>query len=246
MHSRWGLLSGLVLGLLVFHSSGLIAQETGGHPGYGTTRPSFDGIGKTYQGREISKVMGHLGAAWLERDSRVSEERPDLLIQSLKLRQGDKVADIGAGTGYFTRRLAAPIGSEGRVYAVDIQQEMLDLLKINLEEAGITNVIPVLGEVDHPKLPAGTLDLILMVDVYHEFSHPFEMTRHMVDALKPGGRLVFVEYRKEDPSVPIKPLHKMSEAQVKLEAQVFPLRFVENISVLPRQHILIFQKESQP
>lgn len=223
------------------------AEKTAGpsrHPGY--TRmdvPSRDGIGKVYMGREISHVMGHQGATWLERKGREAEEKPATLIKALGLKPGDKVADIGCGSGYFTRRLAREIGPEGTVYAVDIQPEMLTILDAKMAEAGVANYKPVLGTISDPKLPANTIDLVLFVDVYHEFSHPYEMMDNISKSLKKGGRVVWVEYRKEDPKVPIKPLHKMSEAQVKKEASVHPLEYVETIGVLPRQHIVIFKKK---
>ena len=203
---------------------------------------SRDGIGKFYMGREIAHVMGHLGAGWLERSSREIEERPQTLIRALKLKAGDKVADIGVGTGYFARRISRIIGPKGTVYGVDIQQEMLDLLGRNLKNAGIKNVEGVLGTISNPNLPANTIDLVLMVDVYHEFSHPYEMMQNICNALKTGGRVAFVEYRMEDPKVPIKLLHKMSQLQVLKEASPHPLEWVETISVLPRQHIIIFKK----
>ena len=203
---------------------------------------SRDGIGKFYMGREIAHVMGHLGAGWLERSSREIEERPQTLIRALKLKAGDKVADIGVGTGYFARRISRIIGPKGTVYGVDIQQEMLDLLGRNLKNSGIKNVKGVLGTISNPNLPTNTIDLVLMVDVYHEFSHPYEMMQNICNALKTGGRVAFVEYRMEDPKVPIKLLHKMSQLQVLKEASPHPLEWVETISVLPRQHIIIFKK----
>lgn len=201
-----------------------------------------DGIGKFYLGREIAHTMSHLGADWLERPERQEEERPDLLIDALKLQPGDVVADIGAGSGYLTRRLARAVGSHGTVYATDIQPEMLDRLRATLRAEGIANVKTVLGSETDPRLPAKALDLAILVDVYHEFSHPFEMLTGLCRALKPGGRLVFVEYRAEDPTVPIKPLHKMTEAQVRREAAVHPLDWVETLAVLPRQHLIVFRK----
>ncbi len=201
-----------------------------------------DGIGKFYLGREIAQVMGHQGADWLERPERAREEEPDQVVAALRLKPGDVVADIGAGTGYFTRRLARVVGETGRVYAVDIQPEMLELLKRDLTARGLHNVVPVLGETADPKLPAAAVDLILMVDVYHEFDHPYEMLQKLTSALKPGGRIAFVEYRAEDPQVPIKPLHKMSEAQVRKEAAQQALVWVETVGTLPRQHLILFRK----
>lgn len=209
-----------------------------------------NGIGKFYLGREIADVMGHEAADWLERPERQQEERTDLVIPLLQLRPGDIVADIGAGTGYYTRLLAkavganSPTGKPGLVYAEDIQPEMLDLLTNKMTAAGISNVQPVLGTLTDPKLPRGSLDLILMVDVYHEFDHPFEMAEAMCQALKPGGRIVFVEFRGEDPAVAIKLVHKMTEAQVRREMAVQPLEWVETIRALPQQHIIVFRKKS--
>lgn len=201
-----------------------------------------DGIGKFYEGREIAQVMGHEGADWLERPERDAEEQPDLLMRRLNLEPGMVIADIGAGTGYFTRRLARKVGTTGKVMAVDIQPEMLEWLTNQMAQAGISNVTPVLGLTTTPRLPESSVDLALMVDVYHEFDFPFEMMRGICDSLKPGGRVVFVEYRAEDAAVPIKPLHKMTEAQVKREMSALPLQWVETVRALPRQHIIVFQK----
>jgi SAM-dependent methyltransferase len=208
------------------------------------TRATHDpnGIGKFYMGREIAHVMGHQAADWLERPEREREERTDLLIPALKLKSGDAVADIGAGTGFYTRRLAKAVGTNGVIFAVEIQQEMLDLLKNKLATEKIFNVKPVLGTITDPKLPRASVDLILMVDVYHEFDHPFEMIEAMCQSLKPGGRIVFVEFRGEDPNVPIKLVHKMTEAQVRQEMSVHPLDWVETIGTLPQQHIIVFRK----
>jgi ubiquinone/menaquinone biosynthesis C-methylase UbiE len=202
-----------------------------------------DGIGKFYLDREIAQVMGHQAADWLERPERESEEKPDLLVEALKLEPGCTAADIGAGTGYFTRRLARKVGATGKVYAVDIQPEMLILLTNKMAELKIRNVQPVLGTITDPQLPTNSVDLVLMVDVYHEFSHPFEMVEAICRSLKPGGRLVFVEYRAEDPSIPIKRLHKMTEAQVRKEATPHPLAWEQTLNALPRQHIIIFRKQ---
>jgi SAM-dependent methyltransferase len=202
-----------------------------------------DGIGKFYMGREIAHVMGHQAADWLERPEREEEERPDLMLAALKLKPGDAVADIGAGTGYFTRRMAGLVGEKGLVYAVDIQPEMLDLLTNKMAELKIHNVRPVLGTIKDPKLPRAALDLVLMVDVYHEFDFPYEMAQAICQSLKPGGRVVFVEFRAEDPKVPIKRVHKMTQAQVRKEMSVQPLEWAETIEVLPRQHIIVFRKK---
>jgi protein-L-isoaspartate O-methyltransferase len=203
-----------------------------------------NGIGKFYMGREIAHVMGHQGADWLERPEREAEEQPGAMIEALGLKPGDVVADIGAGTGYVSWRMARKVGPRGVVHAVDIQQEMLDLLAAQMARRGVKNVHPVLGTPTDAKLPAGALDLAIMVDVYHEFDHPYEMLASICRSLKPGGRLVFVEYRAEDPEVPIKRVHKMSEAQVRKEAAVHPLEWVQTIGTLPRQHIIIFRKKS--
>jgi ubiquinone/menaquinone biosynthesis C-methylase UbiE len=227
------------------------------------TRAAHDpnGSGKFYLGREIAQVMGQEVADWLERPEREKEERTDLLLPALKLKPGDAVADIGCGSGYYTRRLAKIVGGpltrpsatlspsdgerdgvRGIVYAVEIQQEMLDLLTNKLAAEKIFNVKPVLGTTTDPKLPGAAVDLILMVDVYHEFDHPFEMVEAMCQALKPGGRIVFVEFRGEDPEVPINKVHKMTEAQVRQEMSLHPLDWVETISTLPQQHIIVFRR----
>ena len=199
------------------------------------------GTGKFYLGREISRVMGHRGAGWLERPERQWEEKPEKLLDSLDLQPGMVVADIGAGSGYFTRRLAQRVGPEGQVYAVDIQPEMIEILTADLSRRGIDNVRPILGRETDPGLTKDSIDLTLLVDVYHEFSHPYEMLKSLGSALKPGGRLVFVEYRAEDPEVPIKRLHKMTEAQVRKEAAVHPLQWMDTLAELPRQHVIVFR-----
>jgi len=203
-----------------------------------------DGIGVFYMGREIAQVMGHQAAGWLERPEREEEERTDLLIEALKLKPGEVVADIGAGTGYISQRMAKKVGDAGTVYAEDIQQEMLDLMDRKMKLFHIKNVKPLLGTTTDPKLPPAGVDMIIMVDVYHEFDKPYEMTENMLHGLKSGGRLIFVEFRGEDPEVPIKKVHKMSEAQVKKEMGTFPeLEWVETNESLPRQHIIIFRKK---
>lgn len=208
---------------------------------YQVGRASRDGIGKFYMGREISHVMGHLGAAWLERAEREREERTDLLIDNLPLNDDSVVADIGAGTGYFSFKIAERVPS-GKVLAVDIQQEMLDIVKSRQARGAPANVDTVLGTADDIQLTEGSVDLILLVDAYHEFEFPFEMGLSMARALKPGGQLVLVEYRKEDPSVPIKELHKMTERQAKREMANVGLEWVRTEGFLPQQHFMIFRR----
>lgn len=208
---------------------------------YTAVQPSPDGIGKRYMGREIAHVMGWQGAAWLERDEREQEERTDLLIEELRLQPGMVVADIGAGTGYVSRRMAEQVGLGGKVYAVDVQPEMIKLLTDLVQRDHLTQIDPVLGSERNVPLPA-SVDLAVMVDVYHELAYPHEVLASIVRALKPGGRVVFVEYRGEDPKVPIKTLHKMSEAQVKREAEALPLDWVRTGETLPWQHVVVFSK----
>jgi precorrin-6B methylase 2 len=202
---------------------------------------SYDGIGKYYLGREISQVMGHQGAAWLERPERNEEESSELVVKNLELRPTDVVADIGSGTGYFSFRMA-PLVPEGKVIAEDIQPEMQTLLRTKMQELGVGNVEPRLGTITDPNLASGSVDVVLMVDVYHEFSHPREMMTAIFEGLRSGGRVVLVEYRGEDPKVPIKERHKMTEKQVRVEMEAIGLKFVENRDMLPWQHFLVFQK----
>jgi SAM-dependent methyltransferase len=240
----WGCLASLFLELI--GCPGVLAESGPTNTYEQRVNHDPNGTGKFYLGREIALIMGHAGAAWLERDEREFQENPAALIEALKLREGQHVADFGAGTGYYTRRLAASVGPEGVVYAVDIQQEMLDLLTNRLSSAGIRNVRPILGTLQDPKLPLSSVDLVLMVDVYHELEFPREIVTAISRALKPGGRLVLVEFRAEDPRVPIKEVHKMSEAQVKKELALEPLKWVKTDSRLPWQHILFFEKQSEP
>lgn len=200
---------------------------------------SRDGIGKFYEGREIAHVMGHLGASWLERPEREREERTDLLLDALDLKPTDVVADIGAGTGFFTF-LMAPNVPKGKVLAVDIQPEMIEYLNEGRAKQKITNVQPVLGTESNPKLPANAIDLAILIDAYHEFSYPHEMMSRIASALKPGGRVVLVEYRAEDPNVPIKELHKLSVAQATKEMKAVGLKLLKNDDRLPQQHIMFF------
>lgn len=202
-----------------------------------------DGTGKVYMGREIAQVMGHQAADWLERPERDQEEKPRVVLELLDLKPGGVVADIGAGSGYYTRKMAQAVGKLGRVYAVDIQPEMLQILTNKLAAEGITNVVTALGTERDPMLPAGQIDLALMIDVYHELSQPHEMIEAIRRALKPGGQLVFVEYRGEDKSVPIKEHHKMTEAQVRKEMEPHRLKWEKTISdKLPWQHFIVFRK----
>lgn len=216
------ILAAVVLSMLV-----LAAQQPGVHP---------------VSGRVFALPMSVQGAPWLEREERDVEEEPERALRILKIAKGAVVADIGTGSGYMAVRMAKIVGSQGKVYANDIQLGMLDLVRRNVEKAKLTNVVPVLGTVEDPRLPAGAIDLALMVDVYHEFSQPQQMLQKIRESLKPDGRLVLLEYRGEDPQIPIRPEHKMTREQVKLELEHegFTLKTVNED--LPRQHIFIFTK----
>tara|TARA_B100001123_G_scaffold267242_1_gene297505 strand:+ start:1343 stop:2038 length:696 start_codon:yes stop_codon:yes gene_type:complete len=218
---------------VMIHASQGLAQS------YTYKSPSRDGIGKIYQGREISKVMGHLGASWLERSSRANEESPNLAVDLLDLKKDMIVADFGAGTGYFTSKLARKCSI---VYAVDIQQEMLDLNAKQMRNKNINNVKFILGFTDRTGLPKNSLDLVILVDVYHELENPLEIMNDIKSSLNQTGKVALIEYRKEDPTVPIKPLHKMSVEQVVKEMRQVNLKLHSNIQELPRQHMLIFSK----
>lgn len=200
-----------------------------------------DGIGKFYMGREIAHVMGYEGAGWLERSGRNAEEQPQKVIAALDLKPTDVVADIGAGTGYFSFRIASTL-PQGKVYAVDVQPEMIEILNAFKAEKQIANVEPILSSVTSPNLPENSVDLALMVDVYHELEYPREMMSAIAQSVKPGGRIVLVEYRGENPFVMIKPLHKMTQKQAKKELQALGLTYLETINSLPQQHVMIFQK----
>lgn len=193
-------------------------------------------------GRQIAPVMGVGGAGWLERAERETEERPKLAIQLLDIEPGMVVADVGAGSGYYTVMLAAKVGSSGKVFASDIQRGMLDLLNRRLAREKIRNVETLLATGTDPKLPLASCDLILLVDVYHELSEPQAMLRKLRAALKPDGRLVLLEFRQEDPNVPIRPEHKMSVAVVRAELEPEGFRFEKVLPDLPWQHILVFRK----
>ena len=215
--------------------------------GYTRTAASPDGTGIVYMGREIAQVMGHAGAAWLERPERVEEERTDLLLADLRRRLANKptavVADIGAGSGYFSLRLAE-VHPRGRILAEDIEEEMLAMIRRKQKTLGAKarNVETILGTTTDPKLPAGGVDLVLLVDTYHEWDHPREMMAAIVRALRPGGQVVQLEYRAEDSTVQILPHHKMSVTQVRKEVEATGLRWVETKDDLPQQHLLVFEK----
>ncbi len=202
---------------------------------------SRDGIGKYYMGREIAQVMGHTGAGWLERSRREPEEQPSKVITAINLQPNDVVADIGAGTGYFSFRIA-PLLTAGKVFAVDIQPEMLEIIKFFKQEKNISNVEPILATLTNPNLPDESIDLALMVDAYHEFEYPQEVMQGIVKALKPGGRVVLVEYRGENPLIMIKRLHKMTQKQARKEMQAVGLVWRATKNLLPQQHLMVFEK----
>jgi ubiquinone/menaquinone biosynthesis C-methylase UbiE len=203
------------------------AQQPGKHP---------------VSGRVYAGTMSVQGAPWLDRAERDREEDPDLAVRLLRIQKGSTVADIGAGSGNITVRLARAVGPMGKVYANDIQPGMLDLLQKTVARARLMNVIPVLGAIDDPKLPAESIDLAIMVDVYHEFSEPQRMLQRLREAIKPGGRLVLLEYRAEDPDVPILREHKMTKAQVKLEVENEGFKQSRVYDDLPWQHLIIFTR----
>lgn len=235
--SRWPLAT-----LVCCLSLTALADPPATQPIYSTTRQSSDGIGKVYMGREIAQVMGHQGIYWLERESRELEEQPRKAIKMMNLKPTDVVADIGAGSGYFSFRMAPKV-PQGKVLAVDIQKEMTDAVDKTAKEKKVTNVETILSTVEDPKLPEGKVDVALMVDAYHEFDHPREMMDGIVKGLKPGGRVILVEYRAEDPNVNILPHHKMTIDQAKKEMTAVGLEFVESKEDLPQQHFMIFKKK---
>lgn len=197
-------------------------------------------------GRRIAQVMSHTGAEWLDRPERSREEQPERALGVIGVRPGQVVADVGAGSGYYTIRLARRVAPGGTVYATDIQPQMLALLARRLAKEKVAGVVPVLATADDPRLPEGTLDVVLMVDVYHELAKPQETLRRLRRTLKPDGRLVLIEFRKEDPNVPIRLEHKMSVAEAKLELEAEGFRLARVSDVLPWQHILVFGVAAQP
>lgn len=225
---------------LTYENSSIYSISSAGNYQYKKLH-SRDGIGKFYLGREIAKVMGHQEMLWLERPGREREESPQQVVENLDLRPQDVVADIGAGTGYFSFRIAKLV-PQGKVYAADIQQEMLNVIEFLKQEDKVENVTTILGEEKSPNLPNESIDLALMVDTYHELAYPQEMMEEIVKSLKPKGRVVLVEYRWENPLIQIKALHKMTENQVKKEMQNVGLVWQKTEEFLPQQHLLFFQK----
>ena len=234
------LLLGGAVGLF-FWSRPVSAAPVAAPAKYEARAASPDGIGKVWMGREISQVMGHPGIGWLERTDREKEEAPSKAIALLELAPDAVLADIGAGSGYYSFRIARKL-PQGKVIAVDIQPEMLAFLKAESVKLGVKNVQPHLGAIDDVKLPPASIDAALMVDAYHEFDHPVEMLASLRSALKPKGRIYLLEYRAEDDNVPIKPHHKMTEAQARKEFEAAGFRFVVNKPDLPWQHLMIFEK----
>lgn len=226
-----------LLFIAVLCAFGGIAQER-----YTTKAGDPNGIKKWYMGRQIAQVMSHYGIDWLERQEREMEENTTQLLKNLAVKPGIVIADIGAGSGYHSTLLSKMVGN-GKVYAVDVEPEMIAYLNDRITLEGIKNIIPVLSTEQKVSLPSNSIDMMLLVDVYHEFSYPYEMALSMLDALKPGGKLVLVEFRAEDPMVPIKTIHKMSEAQAVKELKAAGFNFEKNISNLPWQHCLAFSKK---
>ena len=242
MKSRWSVQIFLCLAVsLGLAGTSAISKEISER--YRSVPANADGIGKSYMGRQIAHVMGWQGAGWLEREEREREERSDLLLRMLSLAPGMSVADVGAGTGYYSRRVADAIGPTGKVYAIDVQPEMFAMLQSVAKQRGYGHITPLLGATNDVKLPAASVDVAIMVDVYHELEFPYEVLASVVRAVKPGGRIVFVEYRAEDPRVPIKRLHKMSEAQIRREAEVHPLVWERTANDLPWQHVVVFKRQ---
>jgi ubiquinone/menaquinone biosynthesis C-methylase UbiE len=198
------------------------------------------GLAQTQTKRQPAPVMSAAGADWLTRPERIQEEEPDRMLAALEIKKGSVVADVGAGVGYHVWRLAELVGPTGKVFAEDIQEDMLRLLSKNIKDRKLQNVDIVLGTPTDPKLPERSLDLVLMVDVYHEFSDPIAMMKRIQAALKPDGRVVLVEFRKEDPNVPIQPLHKMSVQDVRSELEPLGFKFQSTIEFLPWQHVISF------
>jgi len=226
----------ILLFFALLQTANLVAQER-----YAVKPGDPNGISKWYMGRQIAHVMSHYGIEWLERKEREMEENTTQLLKNLAVQPGLFIADIGAGSGYHSTLLSKMVGN-GKVYAVDVEPEMIAYLKNRIKLEGYKNIIPVLSTEQKVSLPANSIDVMLLVDVYHEFSFPYEMTLSMLEALKPDGKLVLVEFRAEDPNVPIKTIHKMSERQAVKEFKASGFLFENNMGNLPWQHCLIFRK----
>ena len=226
----------ILLFFALLQTATLVAQER-----YTVKSGDPNGINKWYMGRQIAHVMSHFGIEWLERKEREMEENTSQLLKNLAVQPGTAIADIGAGSGYHSTLLSKMVGT-GKVYAVDVEPEMIAYLRARIKLEGHKNIIPVLSTEQKVSLPANSIDIMLLVDVYHEFSFPYEMTLSMLESLKPGGKLVLVEFRAEDPNVPIKTIHKMSEQQAVKEFKASGFLFEKNIGNLPWQHCLIFRK----
>jgi ubiquinone/menaquinone biosynthesis C-methylase UbiE len=232
------MISGIFLGLITFSVTSLAPTSP-----YTYKRPSIDGIGKVYIGREIAQVMGYEGSEWLDRKNRDKEEKPQVLVEALELKPTDVVADIGAGTGYISFKIASQVPN-GQVLAVDVQPEMIKMLGDRILKSGVTNVKPLLGTEQDPQLTPNSIDLAIFVDVYHELAYPREVMTAVAKALKPNGRIALVEYRGKDPFVFIKPLHKMTQTQARKEMADIGLKWQETKSILPQQHLMLFTQKS--
>jgi len=235
---------GIGFTILTFNADTLAAEENNNLAG--ESSPSDTDKAGWFMGRQIARTMSFHGANWLIRNSREQEEQPQKLIDALHLKPGQQVCDYGCGNGFYAIRLAQLVGPKGKVFAVDIQQEMLDLLDARSEARGINNVQPVLATEKNSHLQANKLDWLLMVDVYHELSYPGEVLAEIRKSLNPLGRIALVEYREEDPTVPIKPLHKMSQAQALKELTANGFKLVGQFDDLPWQHVLYFARDDSP
>jgi ubiquinone/menaquinone biosynthesis C-methylase UbiE len=227
--------------LFLLLSCGLVAHAASGDRYEYRAAHDPDGIGKFYLGREIAHVMGPGGILWLERTERETEEKPQLLIDALEIKPGQTIADLGAGSGYYSFRIAPLVGPTGKVLAIDIEPAMLEVITQRASRERIANVAAVRASVRDPNLAPGSVDLLFMVDVYHELEYPYEVMTKVRAALKPGGRVALIEYRAEDPQVAIKPVHKMSERQVRRELEAAGFRHVKTVRTLPLQHLIVFE-----
>jgi len=226
--------------LLLFICSAVTAATP---PHYETrAKHDPDGIGKFYLGREIAHVMGPGGVIWLERPEREVEERPQRVIDAFEIQPGQTIADLGAGSGYYSFRIAPLLGDKGQMLAIDVEPRMLQIISERARRTGVNNLTTVLSTPSDPNLPANSIDLLFMVDVYHELEFPLEMMTRVREAMKPGGRVALIEYREEDPKVMIKAVHKMSERQVIRELTAVGFRHLKTVRTLPLQHLILFQK----